>query len=351
MAQNLKRLPRSIDMMLRKNIVMYGASNSGKSVMTVDILHTLKSVVPNIVVFAPTADSNGAYEGIVPDKMIKRTCTIKQVESVYKRQVQAASAYKTANSLEVLSSVFNRIARGTDRQSEAAVLELSKTMLVRVKSSNITLGERNKQKKTIETMRDEYLRNIYKQRIRQSVSTLGQIKLTAVEQQSVQFIDFNPNLVIVFDDCSSVFTRKFQKSQVMLDLFYQGRHSFITTIFGLHDDTGLESYLRKNAALSLFMTAECAVHYFTNSSNSFTATMKTDALQKIDAIFDSDSGVVPAFSKLVYVRNDETPLRYALADIHEVFKFGSAALWELCDRIEKIQRATKSLSSTFGRYS
>jgi hypothetical protein len=52
----------------------------------------------------------------------------------------------------------------------------------------------------------------------------------------------------------------------------------------------------------------------------------------------------------MWVRDDESPYRYYLAEEHEIFEFGSRALWEFCKRADMKKSAARAISSTFGVY-
>jgi hypothetical protein len=329
---------------------MYGASNSGKTTLLLDILNILKSHIPNIIVFAQSADMNNSFEGVAPERLIMRECTIAKIEEVFARQKKSTAAYNMANDVNVLESVFARVAGKVDKHRAASIVKMRDDMLEYIASNKMGAMDKNKQTKEIKLMSEQYLRSMYKSTIRGSMKELSVMKLSKTEARAVKFINFNPNLIIIFDDCSSVFTKKFQKSKVMLDLFYMGRHMYTTILFTFHDDTGLEAYLRKNAAMSIFTTAQCASAYFTRSSNSFSTSTKNTALDMIQAIYGESSTIVPEFSKMAYVRNDTVPLRYTLARVHVTFKFGSRALWDMCDKIDRMRRAAEVVADDFGNY-
>ena len=347
---HLKTVQRDPLFVLKKNIVLYGANNSGKTTLLLDLLSLIKPYVPNVIAFAPTADSNNSLKDVIPDKLIKRKVELSMIKEVYKRQQEAAAAYNNANDPEVLQSLFRRVAGSSQLKIEARVIEIKNVMDKKLVLRVSNVIDRKKQAKKIEELSTSILVSLYKRVIKETSATLVKMELTDTEMQAVKFINFNPNMVMIFDDCASIFTKKFQNDPMIKDLFYMYRHSYITIIFTFQDDLGLESFLRKNASMSFFTTQQCADAYFERGSNNFSKDMKYGAQQNSSIIFDKNQKMIPEFSKLLYIRDDPEPFRYYCAQLHDTFRFGSKVLWKYCEKIEKIQRANNAITSTFGKY-
>jgi hypothetical protein len=346
----IKTVPREPSQFLLKNIVMYGANKSGKTTLLLDIMSQIRPYIPNVVAFAPTADSNNSLKGVVPDILINRRVELSKIKEVYSRQKDAAIAYNNANDPEVLQSLFKRVAGTSQIAAEKKIYELQQLMDDKLKKSSINAIEQSKQVSKITDMSVAFRISLYKSVIRSTAAVLVKMNLTSVERQAIKFRDFNPHMLMIFDDCASIFTKKFQNDPMIKDLFYMYRHSFITIVFTFQDDLGLESFLRKNASLSFFTTQQCGNAYFERGSNSFSRDVKNDASEKAAIIFDKNQHAVPEFSKLLYIRDDIFPIRYYTAQMHEKFRFGSKALWTYCEKIDQIRRADQSISSTFGCY-
>lgn len=346
----IKTVKRDCSLVLKKNIVLYGANNSGKTTVLLDLLKMVKPYIPSVIAFAPTADSNNSLKGVIPDLLIKRNVDIATIKDVYERQKEASMAYNNSNDMEVLQSLFKRVAGRKHIKIEEQILDIKNTMDKKLITSIPNVIDRKKQAKKIEERSKSILVSLYKRVIKSTEKILLKMKLTDTESQAIKFINFNPNVLLIFDDCASVFTKKFQNDPIIKDLFYNYRHSYFTIILTFQDDLGLESFLRKNASLSFFTTRQCADAYFERGSNSFSKDMKNGAQQMSDIIFDSKQPAIPEFSKLLYIRNDPEPFRYFCAELHDTFRFGSKALWDLCDKVEKNKRASNAISSTFGKY-
>lgn len=346
----LKTVQREYSFVLKKNIVLFGANKTGKTTLLLDLLSLIKPYVPNVVAFAPTAELNNSLKDVVPDILIKRHVELAAIKDVYKRQKESALAYNIANDPEVLQSLFKRVAGSSQLKIESRIIAIKQTMDKRLIECISDIMERRKQSEKIREMSTSILVTLYKRVIRSTAATLMKMDISDTEMQAIKFIDFNPNMLMIFDDCASIFTKKFQNDPMIKDLFYMYRHSHITIIFTFQDDLGLESFLRKNASLTFFTTEQCATAYFERGSNSFTKDMKWRAQQTSSIIFDKNQKDLPEFSKLLYIRDDPEPFRYYCAHVHDTFRFGSKALWKFCEKIERIQRANKVINSTFGKY-
>lgn len=328
----LRFLEKDAKYYLNRSTILFGASNSGKSTILIEILYLLKNYVPNIFVFAPTADSNNAFEGIIPSQLIYKTVDIKKLTDIYNRQKGAAKTYNTVNNLNDLKNLFLKVA---DRKS----LELAR--IASVRAANIIRNKENdsssniSQKKMtinqIKKIRDIHLSKLYKKTIRCNKKRLLKIDDSAKTKYIIKYLDFNPNCVVVFDDCGAVLKR-FQKEEVVKKIIFQGRHSYINIILTLQDDLNLNSAIKKNAFVNIFTTGRCASAYFERGSNSFSKKERLVAAKIISYIFDSGK---KDYKKLVYLRDEVNPFRYTIADLYDNFRFGSPSLWKLCNKLTR----------------
>ena len=326
---------------LNRSTILFGASNSGKSTILVEILYLLRNLVPNIFVFAPTADANGAFDGIIPSPLIFKSVDIDTLKNIYKRQQAATKIYNKVNDLNKLRMLFGKVA--DNKSIEAARLahsNASKFIKNKERDMSINFSERRSSIIDIEGVRDKYLKKLYKNVIRSSSKRLKHTNLTELDRYIVTYLDFNPNCVVVFDDCGAIL-KKFQKEEVVRKIIFQGRHNYINIILTLQDDLNLDSSIKKNAFVNIFTTGRCATAYFERGSNSFSKKEKAFAGKIINHVFESSSkkNKIKDFKKLVYLRDDINPFRYTIADIYEGFKFGSPSVWKMCNRITKDNKA------------
>lgn len=316
--QKIRPLDKTYKHYLNKSTILFGASGSGKSTILIDILYQLKDHVPLVFVFSPTSDTNNAFDGIVPGPLIYQNVEIEILTSIYNRQQAATKIFNTVNNINTLKSIFVAIATPEELRLESLAIENANRILSKKNISDLT------------RLRDDYLIKLYKKSIRGKKELAAIRSPGTVTQYVLKYLDFNPNCVVVLDDCGAVL-KKFQKEEVVKKIIFQGRHSYINIILTLQDDLNLDSSIKKNAFVNIFTTARCATAYFERGSNSFSRKDKELAARSILSTFAAGSD----FKKLVYIRDDLEPFRYVVADIHDNFRFGNSHLWDMCNKISK----------------
>ena len=159
--------------------------------------------------------------------------------------------------------------------------------------------------------------------------------LTEEELCCVNYLDFKPHVLLIFDDCASIFKKWVKESTVIKEMFYNGRHYYITIIITAQDDKEIVSELRKNAIINIFTTHQSAQANFTRSANAYPKHERERADLCIKKIFKQDSQK-KNFKKLVYVQNnDDDPFYYTIADLYGNFRVGCPALWKLDEKINE----------------
>ena len=118
----------SASKLLDKTIVIYGKSNSGKTVIVKNILKVLQDYIPVPIVISPTEPSNRSYEGFIDKTLIHYDLNVEKgeeglLEKLWEWQSMRASIYNKVNRPEVIRSLYNRIRTDDDdkvvRQIEA----------------------------------------------------------------------------------------------------------------------------------------------------------------------------------------------------------------------------------------
>ena len=137
----------------------------------------------------------------------------------------------------------------------------------------------------------------------------------------------NPRIVLIFDDCAAEFKQCFNRP-VFKRLFYQGRHSYITSIFCNQDDTDLPANLRKNVSINIFTQPAVAKANFERGSNKYSK----DMIKKAENLYEE---VFIGYRKLIFIDNDSNKnmFYHYTAKIVEPFKFGSTSLHSLCSAV------------------
>ncbi len=333
-----------------KNMVLYGANNSGKTTVMMDIIYRLRQLIPNVMAFAGSPGAMESLRGVVPNRMLSDRLTLGALQAIWDRQLQAGNTYRIANDTIVLQSLFRRVASEAQKHMERTIDEPEAQSLKKIEESEMKAESKRDQAQKIAKMAAGYRATLYKGLIRKRKVVLTKMGVTAAEEQALRFLDFNPNLLLIIDDCAAMITKKMQKTETFKNFFFNYRHAGITVLFTFQDDTSLEADLRKQQSLTFLNTQQCASAYFERQSNFFQREMKMEAERMVRAIFDKSNTNFPKHTKLLYIRDDEYPLRHYLADVHPKFKFGSAQLWAFCDRIEQQRNACRSINSSFGVY-
>lgn len=329
----VKFLEKNAKYYLNRSTILFGASNSGKSTILIEILYLLKDYVPNIFVFAPTAEANNAFDGIVPTPLVYKTVDIDILTKIYKRQQAATKIYNTVNNLTSLRKLFEKVADYKSVEAAKLAYNNANSIIQRKQTDqSIDFVERRSAVSEVKEVRDNYLTKLYKSVIRCNKRRLKNMGLSEQSRYIIKYLDFNPNCVVVLDDCGAIL-KKFQKEEVVKKIIFQGRHNFINIILTLQDDLNLDSSIKKNAFVNVFTTSRCASAYFERGSNSFSKKEKEMAAKIITHIFTPT--VKRDFKKLVYLRDDINPFRYTIADLYDNFRFGSPSLWEMCGKISK----------------
>jgi len=316
---------------LDKTTVLYGESKTGKSTIIVDILFHLQPHVDQIIVFSPMDRQNHTYDGgIVPPPCIHYTINDKLLDDIWERQSALANVYTRANDPDTLEKLFSRI---PPQKSSKALEQLGQirsrmqtyeTELIEVEIPEIVSVK-------VEEMRqqcDKLRILVYKTYINQCKNYLKDLKLSKKEKFSLDYLNLNPRLVIIFDDCTEMM-KKFKSHRVMQKLFYQGRWAFITALIACHTDKALDPELKKNTFVTVFTEETCAAAYFNRASNDLDKDARKRAKDACKFAFTP----MAKHQKLVWIR-DEKKFFTLTARKHDNFRFGCEAIWEFCNTVK-----------------
>lgn len=325
-------LPKTINTYLNKSMFLFGATDTGKSTILFEIMHILKDVVPVVFVFSPTADQNNAFKGIVPKEAIYTSVDMDIITQIYKRQEVITRLYTSANDFAVVSGLVARLKHPGLQKLESLVYARTEEAIANLNSNpRRSPGEKEMIEREMRQTCNKELCRLYKNAIKLFAEKLLKMDLTIAEKIAIKFVDLSPYCWVIFDDCGAELAQ-FQEHPYMKKILYMGRHSYISTVVLLQDDSNVESSLKKNIKLTIFTTAQCAYAYFERKNNNFPAPERKRAAAAIGAIFSSVGGT-KNHRKMVYVRDDNDPYRSIIADIHPPFKFGDPHLHKLCEEL------------------
>lgn len=311
---------------LDRSTLVFGESGTGKSSVIIDILNILKPHVGQIIVFAPTDRQNHTYDsGVVPLPCIHYTITSQLLDDIWERQSALATVTKKVNRPGLLESLFKR--SPNNAEAKATIMKVFKSMSAMKEEAN-TRADAAAQIRAMDEKCRAFITTLWKKTIRDNREALLRLPLNNDEQFAIKYLDINPRMVIIFDDCTDMMA-KLKNHQVMQKLFYQGRHSSVTPIIAAHTDKVLGPELKKNAFVTIFTSDTCANSYFNRKTGDFDNDSRAKALNTVRVTF---SPLVP-FQKLVWIRESKKFFRYT-ATLHTGFRFGSDHVWAYCDMIE-----------------
>lgn len=306
---------------LDKTTLLFGESGTGKSFVMVDILYQLKPFVDQIIVISPTDRQNNTYgKGIVPLPCIHYTISAELLDGLWERQSALSSVHTRASNQKVLQSLFDKIPHN---DTTRAVIDGIHRKLRDFRTSTSDKGKVADMEKECKKL----IIKIWKESINKNRGMITKMHLNEDQRFSLNYLNLNPKLVIIFDDCTDQL-KAFRNHPVMQKLFYQGRWANITALIACHTDKALSAELRKNAYVSIFTESSSAHAYFTRASNDL------DKEGKIRADNASKTTFTPIapYQKLVWIRDEKKFYRYT-ASSNTDFKFGSQYIWDFCNQI------------------
>lgn len=328
-------LEKHYDVYKDKIILLYGKTNSGKSTILLEILFLLKDIISIPIVFSPTNHADKEFDDIIPDDFIYRDVNIEKLEEIWAKQEERTILYDIANDITVLKSLFDKLANDHEKHQIKRIVNRTNDALKDLdENRHIDRGIKKSEKRDIEKRRNKVLKKLFKYQIRRNKNRLLEMELDKDEKIAVEYVDFNPRIVIIFDDCMST-ARKWDKEEIVKKLFYEGRKYYITQIYTLQDDHGIPPDLRKNAMYSIFTSSNVANKFFETSSNGICRDEKKEAKKIIPIIFNDKSGHPPLYQKLVYNDSSSERFMYTIADINDDFRVGSSYIWKYTEKLPR----------------
>lgn len=327
---------------LDKTTLIFGGSSSGKTTIIEEILQLTKDYIPNYIVIAPKT-SNKAYKKKLPARCIKEDLNKETLQKIWDRQYNTTQLYNTANDITNLESLFKR---APNRQSVVMIRVIIQSATNKINdirnNKQLNFAQKKTQNSNIDDLRIRALHKLYKNSIRENKTNLLKMDLTIKEKITLEYLDFNPRLMLIIDDSSEKFQmwmKYYKKSEInpFESIFYKGRWNYITLIFAAHDDSIVPPKLRKNARVTYFTNSSTLVASLDRKSSGYTSHEKKLAHKMADTIFTEEKGnYIKNHKKFCYIREDADPFRYMISDLYPEFSLGSDALVELTKKMPKV---------------
>lgn len=349
----LQQLDFEYKKFLDRTTVIYGDSDCGKTYLIYDILHCLQTQIDQIIVFCPSDSQNHEYSGgYVKRPLIHTSINIEKLDKIWRRQEMLASVYSRANNEDILKSIFRKL---NDREANNLIYAITKCRSKRITDIKQQYSDKIIQDDKILELDEQFndiIIYIYKKYINQYHHRIIQLNLTESEKFSIKYLNLNPRIIIIFDDCTEDFKRLQKKGATTNNdnntfdkMFTKGRKVFITALIISHDEIAIGSAARRGAFISIFATQSTATTYFERKTNGFSNDIKKKVRQEIPNI----KWTKPEYEKLVYVRKMNKLFRYR-AKKHDVFQFGSDIINKYCEKIENPENQITLRNNEFCKY-
>ncbi len=346
-------LNMSPHLFLDRTVGIYGASGTGKTVIVTSIMDSLRPFIDQGIVISPSESSNHSYQGFVDPPFIhtrpwipdpanpKKEDGIKGVlrflEAIWQRQEMMAALYAKANNPKLLAELFERLPRGVRAEAFKHIATLNHKR----KQYGNRLRELHEDDpglcasklKEINSKFQRMLVLLYKKYITPYFDQLWELDdLSADLRCCLNYLNFNPRLLLVLDDCAADLKSVFNR-ETFRKFIYRGRHIFISTILCFQDDSDLSPNLRKNLFVSIFTTAYVCQSNFERLSNNFPKAIKAFIFESLDEIY-GDRG--HKHRKFAYIREDPRSQHFYVIEVAKPkpFRFGSPAVHELSDAVQ-----------------
>lgn len=342
-----------------KTICVIGASGTRKTTVVKQIMYNIKEFIQQVLVVNATELANKAYTGTVDPLFIHHRPWLPEsnkntvaggrgirgddekkgmyrfLDTLWKRQEMLVGIYRRANKLQALDQLYSRLHRDDRKEGDQYIgfikKKRSRTIEEIRNNRQLSAGEREQKIHEIDEKFEEMLIATYKKFIVPNIQYLHEefAKFNEDEKYAFQYIDLNPRILVIFDDCAAELKAYFNKD-VFRKMFYQNRHAKITFIICCQDDTDLNPNLKKNVFQAIYTDPIASTTNFERKSAGLTKNMIKDITEQIiPAVFRDES------TKLVFYRTDPKKQRfyYITTDIPPPFKFGSHAIGELCNAL------------------
>ena len=336
----IKFADKSPSGLIDRPILVFGGPNTGKTTIVEELLILTKNYIPNHIVIAPMT-SQTPYLKKFHQKCIKEDMTKELFCKIWKRQVQITKIYNIANKLEILHGLFTRI---NNKQAQMLVNRTYQTaagLKHAIESDpQLDYGNKKAQIGSIDERCDKEILKIYKSTVRRFRLQLDTTSLSQHEQIAHEFLDINPKLMIVVDDCTEKLTKwmkafKPNEENMFQNVFFRGRHNHISMIIIAHNDKFILPDLRNAAAKIIYTDPQSFNISVGRASNGFSKEEKTLALRCSKKIFAPLPQGLKNHQKLCYIKNDyENPFQYTIAEIYPDSIISSPMLNQLAEKIQ-----------------
>lgn len=291
--------------------VVYGPSETGKTVMSRQIIDTIGPAIPTGTFITRTPKN---FQEI-PKCFVHEKFDTKLIQDIWNRQGANTEVFNRANNLDVLLKLATRI---PSEKIRATINKVEKLRATEKRKLGAASGEFAQFTENC----DSLIKQLYKVHISKNRAMLLRKRLSDEEKFTLEYLHFNPRHAIIFDDVTSLI-KKFQKKEIIEELFFAARNRFLTVIITMHGDKILDAELRKNAHVSIFMTPTIMHTFFKRESMDFEEKIKQMAFD-----IANNPEAFENHNKIVFLKQrgpSKHPFVRTRARMIEHMRFGSGA--------------------------
>lgn len=332
---------------LDRSILFIGGSESGKTTLMLYVMHELRHQFPRVCVFSRSNSENHTYDGIIPDILIYDKPTKEILEDIWDLASEATNTYNRVHQYKPMYSLFRRVAnRGECMRFKSLQNEYHKAIrrICAANKRGIAEALCNKLKKKFDKKIVIYMKTVVARKRR--MINAAMLK-TPEEKFTYHYLTYNPRTLMIFDDCTVELGKLMtSKNKTIENLFYRGRHKFITHFYAIHTDKKFPSEVRQNAFVTILTDGSSANSYF-GHKNGLTKQEQDTAKAIIQDVYNHE------YEKLVYLRKKDFPEKFQSikADLVGKFRMCSPIVWQYNNIIKKKSKIEKTkLTNKFERF-
>lgn len=340
-------VPELIDdenLFLNRLTIIYGETGTGKTTVITHILNTLKQQIPVAVVANPTNRLNKNYNKYFPDQSIHDELSKTLLKNLLNRQKKSIGLYNLINDITALDPIFSKCSTRKDKDKIGQLLQKFNEHKKKIKQEYDEINA-DKHINMIQEMNDNKIISIMQNVINEnSVQLLSEMSpdgtnygFSDKQLMIIKNILFNPNLLLLLDDCAST-VKDWKDLTEIKQLFFEGRHYHTTVIISMHNVVLIPPPLRNNAHINIYTTEASVNTYLRKDSSGISKDFKKKMEHIAQMVFkDSGDKRKPNYKKLCYfgpVINIDDRIQYLIAKPSK-FRFGSVPFWTLCSNMKK----------------
>lgn len=331
---------------LNRLTLFLGSSGSGKSALITSILNSLRDHIPLIIICNPTNAQNGDYKGIAPEECVYDDLTADLMKRIFQRQTNVMAMYNLARDPSHLRSMYMKIA---DPDAKAKIYKLDGIYKKGCSDIRATYEE-DEVDAAIDELTSRYHKKIVKimrAYISANMTKLQGYQLNDMQRSILNNFSIVPEILLLIDDCAAS-VKEWRDLEETKKLFFQGRHLRTTTLLTMQNESILPPFLRMNAHITIFTTQQIVNTYISKATSGLPPDQRKKISKIAAAIFaPSEDRSRPNYKKLVlFGQIIDTPhkVQYIIGNPKKK-RFGSAALWALCDQVKRDESVAVSSNS------